>query len=624
MNQFLKIKSIIIIVLISLTGLAGSCAKEPVEPTENGYEIGHLSKPAVYAGIPLLTFDMAKYRSTEMSSEYVVRSSPSVISSMSIARNGYNSALIIEYEGMESNDDYLEYVVSVFEKIPDDQIVPRELTSQVIGVSFRAVSPEAGTEISLQVLDPAGNPISSGMFSIERDSMKTYTLDFNPGDIKKLLFRIDLVEQSNEIPLVNRFIIDDIYLVSNLHEEFVPPADDEQFLAWLKECSIRYFRWNYREVGTDMGIVLESAGDNTKVSLSGLGYALANFILADMDGILTAADAESKVLSVLKWLKAQNWFDGSHGWHGFPKHYFNREGTYYSSDISTIDWAMCAAGIRVARQYFSENTEIVSIATELLNRADWSLAVGSDGRIAMGFNESDGTMNPYRWGLAFSEETELVYLEALASGKLQPAILDNIIREKEQGFYPSWFGCGFTYNWLQLWTGPVEPYRSNSIAAYSADAETSADKFGLDLIGLTACATIQDITDNGFINWGRYISNQGSTISGASATEVIQISPAPYGAALALPFIPDKAIEALRVYVNLGYYHPLLGLPDNIRLSNLPSGLSPAPNWNAFDINTGPIALAIEQSRENRIGALYQNDTAIQAKLPLLIESFNF
>jgi len=377
-------------------------------------------------------------------------------------------------------------------------------------------------------------------------------------------------------------------------------------------------------VGTDMGIVLESAGDNTKVSLSGLGYALANFILADMDGILTAADAESKVLSVLKWLKAQNWFDGSHGWYGFPKHYFNKEGTYYSSDVSTIDWAMCAAGIRVARQYFSENTEIVSIATELLNRADWSLAVGSDGRIAMGFNESDGTMNPYRWGLAFSEETELVYLEALASGKLQPAILDNIIREKEQGFYPSWFGCGFTYNWLQLWSGPVEPYRSNSIAAYSADAETSADKFGLDLIGLTACATIQDISDNGFINWGRYISNQGSNISGASATEVIQISPAPYGAALALPFIPDKAIEALRTYVDLGYYHPLLGLPDNIRLSNLPSGLSPAPNWNAFDINTGPIALAIEQSRENRIGALYQKDTAIQAKLPLLIESFNF
>ncbi|MGC9342638.1 MAG: hypothetical protein ACP5E3_08065, partial [Bacteroidales bacterium] len=180
------------------------------------------------------------------------------------------------------------------------------------------------------------------------------------------------------------------------------------------------------------------------------------------------------------------------------------------------------------------------------------------------------------------------------------------------------------YNWLQLWTGSLEPYRSNSIAAYTTDAATCVDKFGLDLIGLTACATIQDVTENGFINWSRYISNQGSNISGAPTTEVIQISPAPYGAVLALPFIPDKAIEALRGYVDIGYYHPLLGLPDNIRLSNLPIGLSPSPNWNTFDINIGPVALAIEQYTENRIAALYLGDTAIQTNLSLLTESFNF
>lgn len=617
-------KTIVILILLFLAGMTRGCNNEPVDPGANEYEIPHLSKPVVYPGIPLLTNDMAKYRFTEINSEYVVRSSTSVSTSMQIERNGYNAVLSIDYEGLDTVDEYLELVVSVFEKIPDAQMVPRELTDQVVGVSFKAVSPDADTELTLEVLDPDRNLISSGMFSIARDSMHTYIHEFDPGNIKQLLFRVDGGDQSVELTVGNRLIIDDIYLLSNLHEEFVPPADDEEFLTWLKECSIRYFRWNYREVGTDMGTVLEAAGDNSKVSLSGLGYALANFILAELDGILTAAEAESKVLSILKWMEAQNWFDGSNGWHGFPKHYFNKEGSYYSSDVSTIDWAMCAAGIRVARQYYSGNAEIVSIATKLLDRAAWDLAIGSDGHIAMGFNESDGSMNPYRWGLAFSEETELVYLEALASGKVDPAILGKIIREKEEGFYPSWFGCGFTYNWLQLWTGPIEPYRSNSIAAYSADAETSADKFGLGLIGLTACATIQDVTDNGFINWGRYISNQGSSVSGASVAEVIQISPAPYGAALALPFIPDKAIKALRAYVDIGYYHPLLGLPDNIRLSNLPSELSPAPNWNPFDINTGPIALAIEQSGENRIGALYQNDTDIQAKLPLLIDSFNF
>ncbi len=624
MMRILEMKYFAILLLFSMNATIRSCEHDPVGQDGTRYEPGYLSRPKVYPGIPLLTNDMGKYRSTEMNSEYVVRSSTTVPTSMQIERNGYNAVLCIDYEGLDNIDEYLEFVVSVFEKIPDDQAVPAEFLDQITGVSFRAVSPEAGIELMLEVLDSDNNPIESAMFSIKADSMQTYTLEFDASHLKQLLFRVNAMDQSEEQPAINRLIIDDIYLLSNIHEEFVPPADDAKFLTWLKECSIRYFRWNYREVGTDMGVVLEAAGDNSKVSLSGLGYALANFILADMDGIIPASEAETKVLGILKWMEVQNWFDGSNGWHGFPKHYFNKEGTYYSSDVSTIDWAMCAAGIRVARQYYSSNQEIVSMASSLLERAQWDLAVGSDGRIAMGFNESDGAMNSYRWGLAFSEETELVYLEALASGKIDPTILDKIIREKKNGFYPSWFGCGFTYNWLQLWTGPVEPYRSNSIAAYNADAETCYEKFDLDLIGLTACATLKDVTENGFINWGRYISNQGSNISGASATEVIQISPAPYGATLALPFIPGKAIEALRAYVDFGYYHPLLGLPDNIRLSNLPSGISPAPNWNTFDINTGPVSLAIEQTGENRIGNLYLNDTAIQARLPLLIDSFNF
>ena len=624
MNLFVEMKYYALVFLISWTGILQSCNTEPVGPNGKGYKIPNLSHPVVYPGIPLLTNDMAKYRSTEMNSEYLTRSSSSVSTSMTVERNGYNAVLCVDYEGLDTSGEYLEFVVSVFDKIPDDQSVPSELTDQIKGISFRAVSPGAGVELLLEALDSEKNPLASGMFSIVEDSMLTYTLEFEAGNLKQLVFRLDAGDQSIEQPAANQLIMDDIYLLSNEHETFVLPADDEEFLAWLKECSIRYFHWNYRQVGMDQGIVLEAAGDHSKVSLSGLGYALGNFILAELDGILASSEAEWKVLSILKWLEAQNWFDGSNGWHGFPKHYFNREGTYYSSDISTIDWAMCAAGIRVARQYYNENTELVSIATELLNRAEWDHAIGSDGRIAMGFNESDGSMNPYRWGLAFSEETELVYLEALASGKVDPVILTKVIREKEEGYYPSWFGCGFTYNWLQLWTGSLEPYRSNSIAAYTADATTCVEKFDLDLIGLTACATIRDVTDNGFINWSRYISNQGSNISGAPTTEVIQISPAPYGAVLALPFIPDKAIEALRAYVDIGYYHPLLGLPDNIRLSNLSIGLSPSPNWNTFDINIGPVALAIEQYTENRIAALYLSDTAIQTNLSLLSESFNF
>ena len=76
------------------------------------------------------------------------------------------------------------------------------------------------------------------------------------------------------------------------------------------------------------------------------------------------------------------------------------------------------------------------------------------------------------WADAFSEETEIIYLEALASGKVDDLDLDRIYRSKKNGFYISWYGSGFTYNWLQLWTGPKEPYLSNSVSAYQYDAST--------------------------------------------------------------------------------------------------------------------------------------------------------
>jgi len=233
--------------------------------------------------------------------------------------------------------------------------------------------------------------------------------------------------------------------------------------------------------------------------------------------------------------------------------------------------------------------------------------------------EKDGGV----WGDAFSEETELIYLEALASGKVNDLDLTRIFREKKSGYYVSWFGAGFTYNWLQLWTGTQEPYKSNSIAAYQSDATTANAKFGRPLMGLTACSTIASIESDGFINWNRYISNQGASVSGANTGEVIQISPAPYGAALALPFQSSTAIKALREYVKLGYYHPLLGLPDNVRMNGFSQNVKvPVPNWDTFDINIGTIAMAIEQSQQNTIGNYYTKDNTIAVSLQKLINSF--
>jgi hypothetical protein len=600
---------------------------DPIAPSNGAYVLPYFSTPVHYPGIAMYTADMGKNKSTEINSEWVIRNSQYTTTSSEIIRNGFNAMHKISFDGFNTGSDYLKFVLAVQGELVNRRPVPAVFLQNLTGISFRAVSYGVPINIILEVFGIDGTLIKSENFEVTTDKMKSYTMVINDQNLHHISFKILGENQDLSSFKEGALGIDDIYLNNNSTQPFLPPTGDTELLDWLKKSSIHFFLWNYREVGGGRGVVLEHYGDSDKVSLSGIGYAYAAFILAEKEGMVSASEAKQKIVSLLQWQQDQNWFDGSGGWHGFPFHYFNKDGSAFWPDVSTIDWAMCAAGIRVVRQKYSNDPEIKEITTELLDRPKWEEAIDDcsscSGRIAMGFNGGTGSMNAYRWGLAFSEETELVYLEALASGKVSTAILNKIIRDQKSGFYPSWFGAGFTYNWLQLWMGTKNPYYANSVAAYQSDATTSNAQFGNLFMGLTACNTLSGIDSSGFIKWDQYISNQGASVSGANTNEVIQISPAPYGAVLALPFIPTTALESLRTYISLGYYHPLLGLPDNIRINDLPQNIEvPVPNWDPFDINIGPIAMAIEQSQQNSIGNYYMSDPAISQSLQTLIQSF--
>ena len=633
-----KIKYFKCYILCALILSILSCSKDTVDPSPPtrpvSFNIENLAAPSHYPGIPVFTADMSKNKSTELNSEWVVRQRSSITTSSAIVRNGFNSLLKINFDGFSVSNDYVEFVTAVFGKLTNRIAVPTELLSNVNGISFRAVSYDVPVELSVQALDINDVVISTQKFAVKQDAMMQYNFAFNAQNLHHLSFKINGNEQISSGFKKGALAIDDIYLTNNNTLAFTPPADDTAFLKWLKESSLRYFLWQYRTVNGDKGIVLESYDDDNKVSLSGIGYAYAAFILAAQEGMITESSAKQKVTAILKWQQAQNWNNGSEGKYGFPLHYYNANGTgKWPSDagaISTIDWAICAAGIRVVRQKYISDPEISAICNELLARPQWQEVIANNpgntyefGRIVKGLKATTGEKSSGVWADAFSEETELIYLEALASDKVNNLDLTRIFRQKKQGFFVSWFGCGFTYNWLQLWTGTQEPYYSNSVLAYQQEAITAQNKFGRPLLGLTACSTLSGVDANGFINWSQYISNQGSSVSGATTAEVIQISPAPYGAALALAFQKTTAITALREYVKLGFYHPLLGLPDNVRIKSLPSELNVAvPNWDPFDINIGPLAMAIEQIQQNTISTLYLRDNQISANLTKLKGSF--
>ncbi len=580
------------------------------------------SAPHHEAGILVYNGDMAKYRWTEMNSQYVVRTSPDVKVAETFERYGYNTFAKISFSQFDSPTDFVEMQVATFGRLDDEQLVPTDLATMLRGFRFRAVAPTVPLVVAVTARNIKEDILARQVFDIRQDSMMKFELRFVAEELKSISFTIEKNLQVNADTTEGSIIIDDLYLIDE-QQVFTPPQGDQAFLTWLKQGALRYFLSQYREITPGQGCILETSHDETKVSISGMGFGFAANILAEQAGLLSSATSRSRIIAMLAWLQNQTWEDGKEGWHGFPFHYYYPDGRAKWPSVSTIDAAICAAGIRVVRQRYREDQAVTAMTDELIGRTRWEEAIG-DGRIAMGFDGSSGELNPWRWGLSFSEETELVYLEALSSGRVQSDILQNIVRRKKNGFFCSWFGAGFVYNWLQLWTGPIEPYRSNSRLAYQADLEACQQNFGRPLIGLTACQTISSLYQSGFAKWKRYISNQGSYTHGTSnAAEVIRLSPAPYGAALALPFMQTEAIGALRAYVELGFYHAYWGLPNNIRLSNLPLGMtSPAPNWNQRDIDAGPMAMAIEQIQDNLISQLYMGDERVRSSLEKIIEAF--
>ncbi len=513
--------------------------------------------------------------------------------------------------------------VSVFGLLENRRGLPEELSGSIEGYSFRARANRSPVLLQVEGIGRKGQLLHRQSFEIGPE-MTTYEAAFAAGELAEIRFVLN--GQTGTGYSSGTIILDEIHLLDGSNEPFIPPTDDLEMLKWLKESGLRYFVWNYRDsAANDGGVVLKEGRGDAFVSVSGLGMALAIYAIAEEDGFVTSDVAEERTLAILRFLQDQNWFDGSSGWHGFPYHYFAPDGTPQWPRVSTIDWAMCAAGIRTARQKYNDNREIVTIAGELLGRAKWNRAIDDDGKIVMGFEPEQGEANTYRWGLSFSEETELVYLEAVASGKLSATVFNSITRRKQGIFYPSWFGTGFVYNWMQLWTGPLLPYARNSRRAYLYDAKTSETVFGIPIMGLTAAGTFTELDNDGFTAGRQYFSNQGSEAHATTnADEVVRVAPAPYGAVLALPYAPDEALGALRQFVKLGYYHPYLGLPDTVRLAGLPKKMEATPSWLHFDLNIGAQTMAIDQFTSNTVGHLYRSDPQIDAALYELTQSVRF
>ena len=670
-------------------------------------------------GIPLLTFDGARSGKTLLNSTYTIDGGDA-----SIVHKGRKKYLKIIANDWQNKDISInvnipQHLFDNSSKGPGPRIA--DVVSSVFGFQVNLARESenekpinftlSANRIDGEEIIPMG-PIDHKL--INSNSLATVHYRFSPYShvIHPKTFFINILKSQNpditKAPIIyldDLTLIDENPIVENSHFN-MKDASETKLLNWLSESSYRFFDWNFKDIGNDLGVFLEAAGED-KISLSGQGMGIAVTLLAEKAGYITPTVAKNRITKVLSWLTGiqdgANYSEliedaiGQTGWHGMPSHYFNLDGKIhnpptegypngakYPLAVSTIDWAMCAQGLRLARQYYHDDHTIKILTTDLLMSVDWAKFVmptkhkngntiyeepkddgekipfNNGGRIAFDVNPKTGEINMKgdAWGHDFSEETELVYLEVLASshekktGESQHTNLPftnmndinkviyidktkkvvagvEVITERavkiidrkcKNGFIPSYFGSGFTYNWLQLWYGNYQwaytinrylkksSYYDNSVKAYQADYLTAKEQFlGNAYMGLTAASTVDQIAPNGFVSYGKYLSNQGSDNYLAPQGEVVQVAPAPYGATLALPFNKAKAMEAIRAYIDLGFYHEYMGFPDNVVLKGT-GALGPLPNWNQLDLNIAPIAMAIDLTKTAFISNQLIND----------------
>ncbi|GAA4888088.1 hypothetical protein GCM10023311_09950 [Flaviramulus aquimarinus] len=616
------------------------------------------------SGIPILTFDSAEYGTTEFNTEYLISHNNNVHVSSNIVHNGFDRYLkILAKNNNPGGNEVINIKISLYGTLNDGENIPNEISSTITGIRLNRIYKESPVIKYLAKNKDDINIPSTKISPPNDDDDNWQTRIFKPAegytydDLKYFVIQIKLSPGATA-----EFYLDDVYLENGSSTAWTladydsdrngvtAETDDEEFLDWLQRTAIRYFLWNYREVnvkGNIGAVVLESATDVDKVTPSGIGFGIAATILAAEKGMITDFVAQDRVQKMTTWLANLNPNDGEDGWHGVPWHYLNKDyngGSVFGEgygEVSTIDWAICTAALRVARQkYKTVNTTIKNNVDALLGDTKWGKFMVfsysdptkhhiTDYRLSMDCDPKTGDPNNGNfWGLAFSEETELVYGEALAAmyefyeegSNVSDYVFEDdlqfIERTKKDCFFPSWFGAGFTYNWYQLWAGNDDDdafngksiYNDNSIKAYTHDYNTAMTLFGKPYMGFTAVSCVNEIYDDGWIDHNRYVSNQGSNKHLTDDDEeVIQVAPAPYGAALALPFTKNNAVEALREYVNLGFYNQYLGLPDNVQLTNL-KGLAPIPSWKQIELNIGPMALAIDQLNDETISSLYLGD----------------
>ncbi|MFH1719397.1 MAG: glucoamylase family protein [Planctomycetota bacterium] len=401
--------------------------------------------------------------------------------------------------------------------------------------------------------------------------------------------------------------------------------------ALLEEISRAAFLYFIREADTESGLVRDKTGVEYS-SVASVGFGLAALPVGAERGWIDRTEAEARALRSLRTLTRSSAHRQGVFCHFVDLHTGEATELGYESATSTIDTALLMAGVITAGQYFSGECE--KLAEDLFARVNWRWYLNPEnGQVYMAWQpEEPGRMNgpghfkkpTWNW---YTDETLLICLLGLASPNEQyrlPAdCMDKWNRPKGryrdgEEFIYTWPGTFFTYTFAHCYydfrrmgkdAQGVDWFENTRRAAaanrdWCRDNATRFKSYGPDRWGITACGGPNN----------RYIV-PGHQPRGAKGDEPADGTLAPYGAAMALPFLREDAMAALRHmrYLEIvgrpiwrdpeqgGY-----GLPDSFNIDR---------NWvsdRVIGIAHGSMLLMIENARTGLAWKLFMSNDRIR------------
>ncbi len=404
---------------------------------------------------------------------------------------------------------------------------------------------------------------------------------------------------------------------------------DDDLLEEISEAAFLFF---VKEADPESGLVRDKTGVEF-CSIASVGFGLAAMPIAAEREWLSHQEAESRVLRALRTLASSS----AHH-HGVFCHYIDLhtgEATRlgYEQVASTIDTALLMAGAITAGRYFSG--ECGKLAEDLFSRVNWRRFVNPDKcQVYMAWQPEhfDNTNGPGRFRKAtwnwYTDEALLICLLGLSAPNERYRLPTNcLIKWKRprgrygngEQFIYTWPGTFFTYTFAHCFydfrnTGRdaqgVDWFENTRRAAaanreWCRDNATRFRTYGRDRWGITACSGPGN----------RYIV-PGHQPRGAKGNAPAGGTLAPYGAAMALPFLRDDAIAALRHMRNLNVDgRPIWRDPEQGGYG-LPDAFNIDEDWisdRTFGIAHGPMILMIENARSGLVWKLFMSNKHIQA-----------